>query len=228
MERIRPFVSFDFKRPERTSRRTKVKITKYYNWLAENAGSFKAVPPPKGRDFKNLQEDVNPTFRRIPGRIKKTEFKVVFAPVSPTRTEIKYDRKRGQWFLEDSGVKEFTFLFKDQDRLVQDPKGYAEEMAQGFPEGTKFRIFNPQGWQSNTAYTKEGKIVSQGGVDAGMIGDEVLRFALAYPKEAADFIMGITATVDGRTEGDDILAAKGEAEYRGRQEKKANNDRLRD
>lgn len=228
MDTIRKYVDFDFKRPERLGRGNKVKLTKYYNFLLENSDKYRAIKPPARGDFEAVQEDVNPTFTRIPKRIRETEFKVLFLPLNKLSATVKYNRKRRKWAVVEETpagtTQEFVILFKDKDALVADPKAYVDALVAGYPKDALFRLFNPQGWQSQTAYDKEGRMVSQGGMDKGLIGGEVLRLSTLYPKETEDFMMGLSVTIQERSMDADNLALIGEAEYRERQEKKGNNN----
>jgi len=176
---IRPFVSFDFKRPGRTVPKTKSKITRYFNFLESNQNNFVAVRPPRG-NFEKIQREVNPTFARIPKKIKRTEFKVLFLPTEERAAKVTYSKKKKKWVLKKSKMVEEIIIFEDTKTMVKNPAAYVDRLVKKFPAKTFFRLFNPQGWR-DAAFDRDA------------IGREIARMVARYPKEANKFMQGLVA-----------------------------------
>lgn len=159
MSFIKPFVSFGYKAPERCNRSNKIKITRHYNFLFRERQNYVAVKPPRGSNFEKVQSDINPTFKRIPKRIKKTAFKVLFIPNAEKNARIKYSRKNKKYGLEKTGAAgtsmETIIPFDDADALAVDPKSYVESLVKKFHPLTLFRLYNPQDWHDE-AFSRDG------------------------------------------------------------------------
>lgn len=154
MSFIRPFVTFDFKRPERVKPSTKAKITKYYNFLESNRQNFAFIKPSKGQSLSAVQKDLNPSFGRIPKKIAHTEFSGIFVPVNQKRKKITYDRRKKRYALgKRRGAfgeiqQEFIIpLNEDPDAFALDAGGYTEKLIEEYPSNTIFKIVNPQDWE---------------------------------------------------------------------------------
>jgi hypothetical protein len=181
MNILRPFVTFNFKHPEKLSRKNKVNLTRHFNALEEirEGEKFKIIDAPKGANFHKVQTDLNPAFRSIRKRVhskKKdkttfrnypSDFKVLFVPFSEVETTAVFDRKHKKWILKEGGqLKETIELFKhnedgsikkgqDVDAFVQDPKTFVDNLIKDYPEGTQFQIFNPgEAWTDGSSKDK--------------------------------------------------------------------------
>ena len=193
MKFIRPYVSFDYKRPERVKPATKGKITKYYNFLRDESRIYYAKKVP-ARNFERIQEDLNPEFQRIPRKIKKTEFKVVFIPKSKPDVKIKYVKEAKSWGLEETvgekKILETVIEFKDKDLLIVDPKKYVDRLIRKYSDRWRFRWMNtaPKGVDALSWNWK-----SPGDWDKAGIGGEIERVVAEYPKDADRFLAGLYA-----------------------------------
>lgn len=174
MSFIRPFVSFDFKRPERLGRKNKVLVTKYYNFLQANKNDYAAIKPPRGSNFEKVQHDLNPTFGNIRKRIKKTKFKVIFVPVAKAGSKIK--RRGKKYVIETNGIRESIITFEDRDAFASDTREYIESLVRSYPDRTFFRLFNPQDWHDEK-------------FDKGSIANAVTQFFGTFYTGAVNSVM---------------------------------------
>ena len=175
MEFIHDYVRFDFKRPDRLGRKNKRKVTIYFNALKEIRKFSYPVEPPRKATFQKVQSDVNPTFKKVHGKIAKTDFKVLFIPNNKKGVKFKRDRKRKKYVVtEQVGSLEvindlIVFPVDELDDLVADTKNYIAEKVKGYPAGTQFRLYNPQDWRDGSSG------------DSGSVYTLLDRFMSAYP-----------------------------------------------
>lgn len=190
MDAIRPFVDFDFKKPERLGRKNKSLIGRHYKAIEKISENWVPLDVPK-RSFKRAQEHLNREFLSIPGKIKKTRFKTVWVPKTDAYgARAVYDKKRQSWgIVRDimEGVQTHRIYFANRDKLLDDTDKYVRDLLEPFKSAGDIRIrclnFNPHSFYggSLTSYMS----------DERQLLDYVHYLQDKYPKDFGDFMEGL-------------------------------------
>lgn len=164
MAYIKPFVRFSFKHPEKLGRRNKAKITKYFKFIKETEKGFFAI---KAKRFNTAQNQLNPEFKRIPKKIKNTEFKVIFVPKNnPPGTRVEFDGKKA--FFRSEFMRQEFIPFLDKERLAFETKEYIAELVKDLPKDARVSIQTATAsisgsWSPDLIASEMGDFVTESG-----------------------------------------------------------------
>ncbi len=153
MEKIRPFVTFDFKRPDRVKPSNKRKISIYYNWFTKPGKGFidshgrprfKTVDVPK-KSLEKARHDVNREFEKIKG-LGRTQFSSLFVEFN-SADEIHYNKKLRKWTLTEPGpqgtkTESYEVPIEDKEAFALDPLGYLKRLIKHVV-GQRYAFKNP-------------------------------------------------------------------------------------